>query len=464
MRSRRTTLSGWGAWPRAESDVYRPERLRDLDAVLRTDGTLLARGLGRSYGDAALNGAGATVLLERLDRVIAFDDETGTLTAEAGMSLADVLRTFAPRGWFPPVVPGTRHVTLGGALACDIHGKNHHRHGSIGRHVVRFTLLLASGERIVCSRTENPDAFRATLGGMGLTGIIVDVTLRLAPLPGRRVLVDYQRTRDLEEALAQFAADDDAYEYSVAWIDCIARGAALGRSVLMRGNWDTSPPPDAPAHPAGTAPPMRALPPAAERDLTRSPLLGVPPFAPGFLLRPSLLRLFNEVYYRQARTAARVPTAIGAFFFPLDAIADWNRLYGRAGFTQYQLVLPHPHGEDGVRRVLHEIARAGSASFLAVLKRFGPGEPGQLLSFPRAGYTLAVDFPLRDSGVLPLLDRLDAICIEHGGRVYLAKDARLPATTLPAMYPELDEWRAIREQLDPAGRFTSDQARRLRLA
>jgi decaprenylphospho-beta-D-ribofuranose 2-oxidase len=445
----RTRVSGWGRFPSAETDLYRPERMASLRAALHCADTVLARGLGRSYGDACFNSAGATVLMERLNRFLSFDAERGIVDAEAGVTFADLLAHFVTRGFLPAVTPGTRFVTLGGALACDVHGKNHHVDGAFARDVLDFDLLTAGGDIVRCSRTENRDLFRATVGGMGLTGVITRVRLKLRPVATSYVSVDYERAANLDDALARLAARDDAYTWSVAWIDCLASGTALGRSVLMRGN------------PAG----IPAVRDAGIREPLRGPTpqrLRMPIDAPAFLLNRATVRAFNALYYRRhpARASGRI-VHFEPFFYPLDGIGDWNRLYGRRGFVQYQLLLPDDHARAGLREALTVLARSGASSFLAVLKRFGAADPdGGMLSFPRPGHTLALDLPWRGDATERLLRDLDHIVLGGGGRVYLAKDARLGADAVAAMYPELATWRAIRARVDPDGRFSSDLARR----
>lgn len=446
----RRTLSGWGRFPSAPSEVFRPERMSALPSLVRSSAPLVPRGCGRSYGDAALNSAGATVLMERLNRFLAFDPETGVLECEAGVTVAELLAYLLPRGFFPPVTPGTKFVTLGGALACDVHGKNHHRDGAISRHVLDLELLTASGEQIRCSRTQHPRLFWATLGGLGLTGCIVRLRLVLKRVESAFLAVDYDRAADLDEALALFAGDD-RYAHSVAWIDCVARGRSLGRSILMRGNFLA-----ANALPRGVREnPFRVPPRSGVR---------VPIDLPGHLLNRFTVRGFNAAYFHShPRRARGVVRHFEPFFYPLDRVGDWNRVYGKRGFLQYQVVLPSGEAEAGLARLLTCVSAAGGGSFLAVLKRFGPAEPGSMLSFPLEGYTLAMDFPCHRASVPSLLDRLDGITLDHGGRVYLAKDARLRPELLPAMYPSLARWREVKREVDPDNRFTSDLARRLRL-
>jgi decaprenylphospho-beta-D-ribofuranose 2-oxidase len=446
----RAEVGGWGRFPMAPTDLYRPERIRSLTSVLSCADTVLARGLGRSYGDACYNSVGATVLTERLNRFLSFDAATGTLDCEAGVSYAEVLDTFVPRGFFPPVTPGTKFVTIGGALACDVHGKNHHVDGSFSRHVLDFDLLTAAGSIIRCSRDEHADLFRATVGGMGLTGVITRVRFTLRRMETSYISVDYERAANLDDALERLEARDAAYNYSVAWIDCLASGPSLGRSVLMRGN-------------PATADRVRA---ARKRDPLRGPgrqRLRVPVNAPPALLNRYSVRAFNALYYRRYPLEARDRIVhFEPFFYPLDGIGDWNRLYGRRGLVQYQFVVP-PAGADALRDVLHLVSAAGAPAFLAVLKRFGDAAESDLLSFPRAGYTLALDLPWRGRHTEMLFRSLDEVVMEAGGRIYLAKDARMRRDLLEGMYPRLGEWRALRDRIDPTGRFSSDLGRRLGL-
>ncbi|MEX2389411.1 MAG: FAD-binding oxidoreductase [Phycisphaeraceae bacterium] len=442
-------IAGWGNLPRQRCAVYRPARRRDVARTLHEGphATYLPRGLGRSYGDAALNEHQGVILDTQLDRLLAFDPDAGLLTCEAGVSFDRILETFLPRGWFLSVTPGTKFVTVGGAIACDVHGKNHHRDGSFANTLDAFTLLTAVGDTLTCSRDENSDVFFATLGGMGLTGIILTARLRLRPVVSAYVKVQYQQATDLNALLAALG-DDNQHHYSVAWVDGLARGGTLGRGVLMRGehaSLDDLPAPqrDAPLQP-----------PAPRRR-------SVPCHLPGFVLNRYSVAAFNHRYYRKHATREAIVDC-NAFFYPLDAIHHWNRIYGKRGFYQYQFVLPGDDGGEGVRHVLERLADARLASFLAVLKRFGP-ESGGLLSFPMPGYTLAIDLPNRGPHVATLLRELDRDVADRGGRVYLAKDACLQRADFEKMYPRLDAFQQIRHRLDPHGRLASSQARRLGL-
>lgn len=429
-------LSGWG---RTAATSARVAGLEALSSPPRRGA--IARGLGRAYGDAAQNAGGAVIDMTPHDRVLAFED--GVIRVEAGISLGSLIDLVLPRGWFLPVTPGTQHVTVGGAIASDVHGKNHHRDGSISRWVDSFELLTPAGRRRF---QPGEDGFAATAGGMGLTGVVVEATLRLLPVESAWVMEDIERCSDVDDCMARMEARDEEYRYSVAWIDCLASGARLGRSVLMRG--DHAP---ADALPAGTDP-------LARRGGLRLP---APPWAPNGLLRRSSVAAFNELYYRHApESATGRLVRLDPFFYPLDAISGWNRMYGSRGFLQYQFAVPFGR-EDALREALERLSEAGVASFLAVLKRFGAGSG--MISFPMPGWTLALDMPAGDPALGPLLDGLDELVAEAGGRVYLSKDSRLRPELLDAMYPELDRWRSVVRSLDPDGVMQSDLSRRVGL-
>ena len=441
-------LSGWGRYPVLDCRVARLRRCGELAGLLAGHRTLIARGNGRAYGDAALNPA-LTLSMLAMDGMQGFDPDTGLLTCQAGVLLSDVLARFVPRGWFPPVVPGTGLVTVGGMIAADVHGKNHLRDGSFGAHVESLTLAAADGETRRCSRSENPDLFRATLGGMGLTGVILSASFRLRRIESAFVLAETVAARDLDETLALLEASGRR-PFSAAWIDGLARGAGLGRSLVSRGAW--LPLASLPARLASN--PLR---PAAP------PRLAVPCDAPSALLNRTSIRLFNALRYRRGRLrGGERPAHYGPFLFPLDGVAAWNRLYGRRGFVQYQCALPKAESPRGLAALLECAATGGQAPFLAVLKRFGPAGEG-LMSFPMEGHTLALDFPMR-SGVRSLLEHLDGITHDHGGRVYLAKDACAAPERIRQGYPRLDEFNAARAEANGgARRFASALSRRLGL-
>ncbi|BBO99792.1 FAD-binding oxidoreductase [Sulfuriferula nivalis] len=435
-------LSGWGRYPVETCASERPERYQDLRA---SSPTQIARGQGRSYGDAAL---GETVILtERVNRMLAFDVVAGTLRAEAGVTLAEILDVIVPQGWFLPVTPGTRFVSLGGCVAADVHGKNHHHDGAFGQHVIDIELILANNSRVTCSATENADLFWATVGGMGLTGIIGEVSLRLIPISSPYMQVRHHAAANLTATFALFenAALDDAY--SVAWIDCLATGESLGRSVLMTGH-----------HAA-----VVDLPNTLQSAVKIKPAKSMPFDLPAAALNPLTVKLFNQFYYtREGRKTQPFFAHYTDYFYPLDGISHWNRLYGKSGFVQYQCVIPTAGAFGAVTALLEKLAVSRRPSFLAVLKKLGAQDQG-MLSFPLAGYTLALDIPMRDAGVLALTRELDAIVLAHGGRVYLAKDAVLNAQTFRIMYPRHAEWLRVKQLVDPHGRFASSLSKRLNL-
>ena len=449
MRTKTMELCGWGRRLRSRSRVARPENV----SAVRLDGepSVLARGLGRSYGDAAQLAGGLVVLTERLNRFLSFDSSTGLLRAEAGTRMAEVLETFVPRGWFPSVTPGTKFVTLGGCAAADVHGKNHHREGGFGSHVLELEVMLADGRRVPCSPASNADLFRATVGGMGLTGFITEVAFEMKPVETPYMIVRHTPARDLEEcmALLEDAALDD--EHTVTWLDATASGRSLGRGVLIRGQ-----------HAKALELPRELR---ERATTTRRARLTVPFDLPSWVMGRAAARLFNGAYFRrQGRRCAPFVSHFDDFFYPLDAVRDWNRAYGRRGLVQYQCVLPHGEAAGGVRRMLEALTAAGMPSFLAVLKRLGAEGPG-LLSFPTPGYTLSLDFPAaRERELLPLLRSFDELVTRLGGRVYLAKDSTAEAETVRAMYGvRLAEWKEIKARFDPENRFGSDLSRRLGL-
>ncbi|MGA4981619.1 FAD-binding protein [Streptomyces sp. GESEQ-13] len=441
------SVTGWGRTAPSSARLVRPRTFEEAALAVRGCGARggIARGLGRAYGDAAQNAGGEVFDMTGLDRIHTIDADGGTVLCDAGVSLHRLMEVLLPLGWFVPVTPGTRYVTVGGAIGADIHGKNHHVSGSFSRHVLSFELLTADGQ--VRTVVPGTPLFEATAGGMGLTGVILTATVRLQPVRTTWMSVDTERASDLDDLMARLTDTDHRYRYSVAWIDLLARGKATGRAVLTRGDHA----------------PLEALPHAARREplsFRTSRLPAAPSFVPEGLLSRTTVGLFNELWFRKApRARTGELQRIPAFFHPLDGVPHWNRIYGRGGFVQYQFVVGHGR-EDTLRRIVRRISQRRCPSFLAVLKRFGDADPGWL-SFPVPGWTLALDIPASLPGLGAFLDELDEEVAAAGGRVYLAKDSRLRPDLLAAMYPRLDDFRALRAELDPRGVFTSDLSRRL---
>jgi decaprenylphospho-beta-D-ribofuranose 2-oxidase len=460
----RTAVHGWGRVPTSWSEIHEIHPKNAAAALLAATGDapstthrgVLAHGRGRSYGDAALNSGGHLLRLRDPGPAgIALDVERGIAVVEAGVTLDSLLSVSVAQGWFLPVSPGTRQVTVGGAIAAHVHGKNHHRDGSFGAHVDWIDLLLANGDQIRLTKHNDPDLWWATVGGMGLTGLILAAQVRMMPISTSRCRVDTDRVANLDDLMELMATSDHRYRYSVAWIDLLARGASLGRGVLTRG--DHAQPEDLASGATGRK--TRATDDRLAYRPTRT--ISVPRHTPHLLNRWAV-QAFNQAYYRAApRHKVGEITSIGSFFHPLDAIANWNRLYGRQGFFQYQFVVPFGR-EDALRRAVEMVAGHGAASFLAVLKRFGPGDEA-LLGFPIAGWTLTMDLPAHAADLTRLVNDLDDLVIEAGGRIYLAKDAVSKPEVITAGYPELARWREIRERVDPERIWISDLARRLGL-
>lgn len=436
----RTDALAWGRVHRFNHALARPAFSDELAPLLiaREDRTVLARGLGRSYGDSGLNENNILIEMRALDHVREFDTANGVLDAEAGLSLKDILILCAQQGgtWFLPVTPGTKFVTLGGAIANDVHGKNHHGAGCFGAHVMSLRLMRSNGQVLTCSPQENPELFNATIGGMGLTGLIVSARIAMKAVPGAWLESEDIRYDNLDafyDLTAQSLAD---WEYTVAWVDCLAHGAHLGRGIFSRARHTVS------ARPAPSVSEAR---------------LALPVSFPNIALNKFTLAGFNALYIRRAsRRPARKIVPFENVFYPLDAIGQFNLMYGRRGFYQYQCVIPAGADRDAIRALLTEISRAGVGSFLAVLKTLGDKASPGLMSFPMAGTTLALDFANDGAPTLSLLARLDAITCAAGGRIYPAKDGRVSAADYQAGYPQ---WRDFARFVDPG--FSSSFWRRV---
>ena len=417
-------FASWGNVIRSRYEVVPLLHRHSSFPLSPSQASVLAYGNGRSYGDSCLNVGAALAPTRSLDRFIAMDAERGILTCEAGVLLDEILRIAMPVKWFVPVTPGTRFVTLGGAIANDVHGKNHHRAGTLGRHLLRFELLRSDGQRLICSPTENTPLFRATIGGLGLTGIITWASLQLRPIQGPAMDVETIRFANLTEFLELQTRSDRDFEYTVSWVDCLGTGRQLGRGLFQRAN-----------HAAADAQAKQAEPRHRGVPLT-------PPFS---LINSASLRIFNTLYYHLSRPKRSIQR-FEPFFYPLDGISHWNRLYGPRGLYQYQCVIPAAVAREGITELLRTIARSGQGSFLAVLKGFGELESPGMLSFPRPGLTLALDFPNKGARLETLFNDLDSIVQHAGGRLYPAKDGRMPGKLFRAGFPA---WEAFTQFIDP---------------
>ena len=439
------TLTGWGRIAPSVAELAAPVDEKSAASLLRGPGPKIARGLGRSYNNAAQCADGMVISTARLNRILDLDAETGRATCEAGVSLEQLMVAGLPSGWFVPVSPGTRQVSIGGAIAADVHGKNHHVAGSFARHVAALDIVRPDGE--LRTLTPADDLFWATAGGMGLTGCIIRATVQLKKVSTSRLKVDTIRTADIDETMEVLTEHDHRFGYTVAWCDSLAQRGSTGRSVVTSGDFAEAD--DLPA-------------PERDRryDFRPDAKIGLLPGVPPGLINRYTVGLANQAWYRKApRSRTGELQTIGQFFHPLDGIRNWNRMYGPGGFRQYQYVMPFG-AEAAVRRSVELVSAARAPSFVTVLKRFGPGDSG-LLSFPMAGWTLALDFPARTPGLGGLLDALDALVVAEGGRVYLAKDSRVRPEVLAEMYPRLEEFRQLRAELDPRGVVVSDLSRRL---
>lgn len=433
-------VTNWGNYPVIDATMHHPSSVEEMHHLVASGGEMIARGLGRCYGDSSLNSTIISTL--RLNHIIAFDEKNGTITCEAGVSFAELLEIFVPRGWFVPVTPGTKFITVGGAIASDVHGKNHHVAGSFSRHVLSIDVMLADGSIVRCSRTEHHDLFWATCGGMGLTGIIVQATFSLKRIETAYIRQRVVKARNIDEAFDAFE-ENRQWTYSVAWIDCLARGAELGRSALVLGE-----------HATGEEVGYRYRDPL---KIERRPMIPVPFFFPDFALNSATVKLFNEIRFRTYRAGDSF-VEYEPFFYPLDIASDWNRIYGSRGFTQYQFVLPKDRSREGLKQILTMISSSGEGSFLAVLKLFGAQEG--IVSFPEEGYTLALDFPITPS-TMALFAELDTVVNQFGGKLYLSKDVRMSKEMFFRGYIHAAEFVKIKKKYDPRATFQSLQSKRI---
>ena len=432
-----TKICGWGRYPQQDAYLHAPPSSTSLEFTAKQQDSVLARGMGRSYGDSAnaLNVLQTTYM----NHFIEFDEATGKLTAEAGITLREILEVIVPSGWFLPVTPGTSYVTLGGAIASDVHGKNHHMAGTFGQHVKYLTMLLGTGEVVTTSPQHYADLFHATCGGMGLTGIIISATIQLLPIKSSLICQKTIKADCIESACDAFENNSDA-TYSVAWIDCLSKGKSLGRSVLMLGE-----------HAA-----------QGGLDIDIRQKISVPFSTPSALLNSVTMKAFNTAYWYRAKHSVGQTVSLMPYFYPLDAVGEWNRLYGKKGFVQFQCVVPKLDGVANMRKLLTEISNSGEGSFLAVLKQFGAGNEN-FLSFPTEGYTLALDFKVSDTAI-KTVRRLEDMVVDMGGRLYLTKDAVMQESSFKATYQNWEKFEAVRERYGAIGKFRSTQSIRLGLA
>ena len=431
------TISGWGNYPQQESQCITPSTAALLCAAVKLEENLIARGMGRSYGDSA--NASRVLQTMYIDHFIEFDNTTGKFTAEAGITLLDILKLVVPKGWFLPVTPGTSYVTLGGAIASDVHGKNHHIAGTFGQHVTSLNLVLGTGEIITASKNENADLFHATCGGMGLTGIIISATIQLLPIQSSFINKKTIKAECIEATYEALDSNSNT-SYSVAWIDCLSKGKSLGRSVLSLGEHAEQ----------------------GKLEINFKQTVSVPFATPSVLLNNLTMKAFNTFCWHKSKHNQNQTTSLMHFFYPLDALGKWNKLYGKQGFIQFQCVVPKESGVANMRKLLTEISNSGESSFLAVLKQFGQANDN-LLSFPIEGYTLALDFKLSAS-VIKTVSRLEAMVVDMGGRLNLTKDAIMQEKTFKRTYLNWEKFEDIREKYGAIGKFSSSQSKRIGLS
>ncbi|CAG4927739.1 FAD-binding oxidoreductase [Acidithrix sp. C25] len=448
MKTQRQLLNGWGRTQKVTSEVVDLKQITDIENIFsEANGAgVIARGMGRAYGDAAQIAGGRVVIQE--DRIDDSQLSGNHLTVHGGVSLNSILNSYVPKGYFVPVTPGTRYVSVGGAIAADIHGKNHHLDGTFTNHVSQFELITPTGTHQI-DKDLDEDIFWATAGGMGLTGIIVKATFEMIPIESAYIKMETRRCTNLDELMAVMLGSDDKFRYSVAWIDLMAKGGDIGRSVLTRGDHAILDE----LHGKRAEQPLKYV---------ANTKLEAPKWIPTGTLNTVSIKAFNELWYRKAPKLRQDQIAtLASFFHPLDGVGSWNRIYGNSGFLQYQFVVPNGQ-EETLRKIVERLSAAGVASFLAVLKRFGAENKG-LLSFPRPGWTLALDIPIGQENLSSLLNELDDEVLGVGGRIYLAKDSRASGPTIHKMYPEIDKFAMIKSKLDPNGLIKSDLSRRLGL-
>jgi len=437
------SVTNWGRYPKIDAEVFSFDYIDELRTRINQTRSLIARGNGRCYGDASLASNVASSL--RFNKILQFDIEQGIFYCQSGILLSDILKIIIPEGWFLPVTPGTKYITVGGAVASDVHGKNHHIEGSFSNHLLEIELILADGTTVTCNSELLPDLFQATCGGMGLTGVILNVKFKLKRIESIYIEQTQVKARNLDEILDLFEKYAHA-TYSMAWIDCLKGGKQLGRSIMMTGEHST-------------INQLNGYDEESVLKLTKIKKVNIPFDFPNMVLNPTSVKLFNELYYHKSIGKTKSSTVhFDTFFYPLDSILNWNKMYGIKGFVQYQFVVPLESGRKALVKILDRIRSKSAGSFLAVLKLFGEQE--SLISFPMKGYTLALDFPIR-KGLFQFLDDLDEIVTDHGGRIYLSKDARMDKHVFLSSYPQVNEFIRIIHKYNPGGRFASVQSKRL---
>ncbi|MEM6522514.1 MAG: FAD-binding oxidoreductase [Bacteroidota bacterium] len=438
-------ISGWGNYPKQLAQEKSFDSIRKLNSIAGDSKSLIARGNARSYGDSSINHKVVSTL--RYNRMLLFDEAKGVFKCESGVLFSEILETIVPKGWFLPVTPGTKFITVGGAIASDVHGKNHHKEGSFSNHLLEFEILSGDGKLRKCSRDQNSDLFNATCGGMGLSGIILNATFNLKPIESSYITQKQIKAKNLDEVINLFE-QYDSYTYTMAWIDCLKGGKGFGRSILICGEHT----------------PLEELNTKQRRqrfNLKGKPKLRIPFNFPSFTLNKLSIQLFNALYYaKNIKKEINSIVPYEPFFYPLDSILSWNKMYGKTGFVQYQFVLPKEGGQKGLIEILDKIRRKGMGSFLAVLKAFG--NQNDLISFPMEGLTLALDFPIK-KGLFEFLDELDSIVLKYNGRIYLTKDARMKSEVFKASYEGFEEWSRIIKKYNPTHQFASNQSQRLKI-
>ena len=429
------SLMSWGMYPKNKNTVFKFDKEETLEEIINKHNELIPHGNGRSYGDSALSNK--IINVKPKDYFIDFDEEKGLLHIQAGVLLSEILEAYVPRGWFLKVTPGTKLITVGGAIASDVHGKNHHVEGCFSECVKEFQIMLADGEVVTCSKEATPELFKATCGGMGLTGVILDAKIYLKKINSQYIDQTTIKTKNLKETFEAFEEYSNK-PYSVAWIDCLAKGKEIGKCLLMVGDFRDD----------------------GKLDYKLKKQKSIPFNFPSFALNNWSVRVFNWLYYAKAKEGvSKQRVDIDTFFYPLDAIGHWNRIYGKNGFTQYQFILPKEWSYEGLEEILTAISQSGKGSFLAVLKLYGKANDNYL-SFPIEGYSLALDFKI-EKGLFELLDKLDEIVVKHNGRIYLTKDVRVSKETFEKGYPQIETFRQFRKENKMNSKFQSLQSKRV---